>query len=53
MSVASLKLREWIDKNRGNIFMYSGIVLAVLIVYHLLSDGDFSFLMVRFPHSGP
>lgn len=31
--------------NMANVYTYLGISLGVLAVYHLLSDGDFSFLM--------
>lgn len=34
--------------NMANVYAYLGISVGVLAVYHLLSDGDFSFLMVRF-----
>lgn len=34
-----------IEKHRGSIMTYSGIGLFILFVYHVLSDGDFSFLM--------
>ena len=36
-----------IQKNLMNVYTYGGIAVVVLVVYHLLSDGDFSFLMVR------
>ena len=34
--------------NMANVYAYLGISVGVLAVYHLLSDGDFSFLMVRY-----
>lgn len=30
-----------------NILMYSALALFLVFVYHVLSDGDFSFLLVR------
>eukprot|EP00753_Platysulcus_tardus_P005389 PLAT13249.1.p1 GENE.PLAT13249.1~~PLAT13249.1.p1 ORF type:complete len:293 (-),score=116.69 PLAT13249.1:74-928(-) len=38
-------MRKQLSKHRNAIFGWVGLVLALLMVYHLLSDGDFSFLM--------
>lgn len=40
-------MRRTIEKNRMNIIMYSSLAVFILFVYHVLSDGDFSFLLVR------
>lgn len=39
------KRKEFVNRNRLNIIIYTCAVVAVLFVYHLLSDGDFSFLL--------
>lgn len=39
------RVELFVRKNLANVYIYLGISLAVLAVYHLLSDGDFSFLM--------
>lgn len=41
------------QKNRFNLIVYSAAAVLILFVYHLLSDGDFSFLMVRQLESVP
>lgn len=33
--------------HKSNIALWSGFFVSVLFCYHLFSDGDFSFLMVR------
>lgn len=33
--------------HKSNIALWSGFFVLVLFCYHLFSDGDFSFLMVR------
>ena len=35
--------------NRANVITYLRLAVVLLFVYHQLSDGDFSFLMVRAP----
>lgn len=40
-------IRRWLMRNRGTLFLYFALFVFVLGVYHLFSDGDFSFLLVR------
>ena len=40
-------LKTWTRKNRINLFLYAALFVFILFVYHMLSDGDFSFLLVR------
>jgi len=37
--------KEFVNRNRLNIIIYTCGVAAVLFIYHVLSDGDFSFLL--------
>ena len=37
--------REFLKKNKLHVIMYSLCAIAFLSVYHLLSDGDFSFML--------
>ena len=39
------KRNAWIQANKSNIGIYAAAFLAVFSVYHLLSDGDFSFML--------
>ncbi len=39
-------VRALVDKHRANIVSYSALVVFVFAAWHLVSDGDFSFLMV-------
>ncbi|PHJ16835.1 er lumen protein retaining receptor, partial [Cystoisospora suis] len=39
------KLGIWIATHRGSLQAWIGFIVVVLVVYHLFSDGDFSFLM--------
>mmetsp|Transcript_19869 Transcript_19869/g.38954 ORF Transcript_19869/g.38954 Transcript_19869/m.38954 type:complete len:296 (+) Transcript_19869:329-1216(+) len=40
-----VKRKEWVNKNRLNLILYVTGFATILFVYHLLSDGDFSFLL--------
>ncbi|KEP67367.1 UNVERIFIED_CONTAM: ER lumen protein retaining receptor, putative [Hammondia hammondi] len=39
------KLALWLATHRGSLQAWTGFFVVVLVVYHLFSDGDFSFLM--------
>jgi|EP00945_MAST-04E_sp_MAST-4E-sp1_P005955 hypothetical protein len=39
------KVKNWIRTNQKQLFLWLGLVVAVLFVYHVFSDGDFSFLL--------
>lgn len=39
--------RRYLKANRMNFLIWAGLVFAILIIFHFLSDGDFSFLLVR------
>jgi hypothetical protein len=41
----SLGQPNFLRKNKGHMIAYCGLALLVLSVYHLLSDGDFSFML--------
>ena len=39
------KVKNWIRTNQKQLFLWLGLIVAVLFVYHVFSDGDFSFLL--------
>lgn len=39
------QVKSWIRKNQKNLVIWFAMVLLVLFVYHMFSDGDFSFLL--------
>ena len=39
------QVKGWIRKNQKHIVIWCAMVLVVLFVYHMFSDGDFSFLL--------
>jgi len=41
----SVLVRNFVEKHRTNIIIYTTFAILLLFVYHFLSDGDFSFLM--------
>ena len=40
--------KRYLKANRMNYLIWAGFLFGVLVIYHFLSDGDFSFLLVRF-----
>ena len=38
--------KEWVRRNYSNLLLYFGLIVGVFFFYHLMSDGDFSFLLV-------
>ena len=57
---ARKQTKEWVRKNYSNLLLYFGLIVGVFFFYHLMSDGDFSFLLVSwfllpayFPHILP
>ena len=45
---ARVQTKQWVAKNYSNLVLYFGLIVGVVFFYHLMSDGDFSFLLVRF-----
>lgn len=41
--------QRFVNRHRLNIMSYAGIFVVILFLFHMISDGDFSFLMVRWP----
>jgi len=39
------KAKTFIEKNKTNLALWSGLIVLVFFSYHLFSDGDFSFLL--------
>jgi hypothetical protein len=39
---------SFVTKNQDNLALWASFGSSILFVYHLLSDGSFSFLMARF-----
>ncbi|KAL8270312.1 hypothetical protein Esti_005747 [Eimeria stiedai] len=39
------KLVKWMTTHQTSVQAWTGLFLVVFLVYHLFSDGDFSFLM--------
>jgi len=39
------KVKAWLRTNASNVLLWSSFITVVLLVYHLFSDGDFSFLL--------
>lgn len=39
------KLTKWVSTHQTSVQAWTGMFLLVFVVYHLFSDGDFSFLM--------
>lgn len=40
-------VEKFLQKHRRQLIPYGALAVAIVFVYHLLSDGDFSFLLVR------
>lgn len=38
--------KRYLKANRMNYLIWAGFLFGVLVIYHFLSDGDFSFLLV-------
>tara|TARA_B110000285_G_C15139555_1_gene629796 strand:- start:4560 stop:4868 length:309 start_codon:yes stop_codon:yes gene_type:complete len=38
--------KQWVIKNYSYLILYFCLVVGVVFSYHLISDGDFSFLLV-------
>lgn len=45
--LAAAASSAFLATHKSNIALWSGFFVLVLFCYHLFSDGDFSFLMVR------
>ena len=43
---ARKQTKEWVRRNYSNLLLYFGLIVGVFFFYHLMSDGDFSFLLV-------
>jgi hypothetical protein len=43
---ARVQTKQWVEKNYSNLVLYFGLIVLILIFYHAMSDGDFSFLLV-------
>ena len=43
---ARVQTKQWVEKNYSNLLLYFGLIVGILIFYHAMSDGDFSFLLV-------
>jgi hypothetical protein len=39
------KMWSWVTTHKSSIALWTGLVVFVVFVYHLVSDGDFSFLL--------
>lgn len=42
---ARVQTKQWVEKNYSNLLLYFGLIVGILIFYHAMSDGDFSFLL--------
>merc|ERR1719329_1470342 len=42
---ARKQTKEWVRRNYSNLLLYFGLIVGVFFFYHLMSDGDFSFLL--------
>merc|ERR1719498_111999 len=40
-----VQTKEWVRRNYSNLLLYFGLIVGVFFFYHLMSDGDFSFLL--------
>ena len=48
MILTNSDFKRYLKANRMNYLIWAGFLFGVLVIYHFLSDGDFSFLLVRF-----
>lgn len=40
-------MKDKLQANKANVLLWGSFITLVVFVYHFLSDGDFSFLLVR------
>jgi len=46
-----VQTKQWVTKNYSYLVLYFGLIIGVVFCYHVVSDGDFSFLLVRCVYS--